>query len=52
MEMSQDKPDLTTKVKHPGHDHLQALIIVFFVGSLLILGGLIAAFAVLTESVH
>ncbi len=48
--MPQDEPGTTSEPKH--RDYLQALIIVFFVGSLLILGGLIAAFAMLTESVH
>ncbi len=48
--MPQDEPGTDSE---PGHrDYLQTLIIVFFVGSLVLLGGLIAAFAMLTESVH
>lgn len=48
--MSQE--ERPAKAKDPSKDALQSLLIVMCIGSLLILGGLVAAFVLLAESVH
>ena len=45
--MPQDETRPIAKPKH--RDYLQALIIVYFTGSIVVLAGLIAAFAILTK---